>query len=63
MSYLSYKRSRTVRKTNYGNPRIRFPLEIILTVQGKGKTISVEAWRGPEGSSNFRISDFNTIGT
>jgi hypothetical protein len=29
----------------------------------KGKTISLQAWTGPEGSRRLRLPDFKTIGT
>jgi hypothetical protein len=29
----------------------------------KGKAISLQAWRGPEGSRRLRLPDFKTIGT
>jgi len=31
--------------------------------KGKGKTILLEAWTGPEGSRRLRLPDFKTIGT
>jgi hypothetical protein len=31
--------------------------------KGKGKTIPLQAWTGPEGSRRLRLPDFNTIGT
>jgi len=32
-------------------------------VKGKGKTIPLQAWTGPEGSRRLRLPDFKTIGT
>jgi hypothetical protein len=32
-------------------------------VTGKGKTIPIQAWTGPEGSRRLRLPDFKTIGT
>jgi len=29
----------------------------------KGKTIPLEAWKGPEGPRRLRLPDFKTIGT
>jgi len=29
----------------------------------RGKTISLQAWTGPEGSRRFRLPDFKIIGT
>jgi hypothetical protein len=29
----------------------------------KSKGIPLQAWKGPEGSRNFRLPDFKTIGT
>jgi len=31
--------------------------------KGKGKTIPLQAWTGPEGSRMLRLPDFKTIGT
>jgi len=31
--------------------------------KGKGKTIPLQAWTGPEGSRMLRFPDFKTIGT
>jgi len=31
--------------------------------KGKGKTIPLQAWTGPEGSRSLRLPDFKTIGT
>jgi len=31
--------------------------------KGKGQAIPLQAWTGPEGSTRFRLPDFNTIGT
>jgi len=31
--------------------------------KGKGKTIPVEAWTGPEGSRSLRLPDFKTVGS
>jgi len=28
-----------------------------------GKAVSLQAWRGPEGSRRLRLPDFKTIGT
>jgi hypothetical protein len=36
---------------------------IIITKLSKGKAISLQARRGPEGSRRLRIPDFKTIGT
>jgi hypothetical protein len=30
---------------------------------GKGKTILLQAWTGPEDSRSLRLTDFKTIGT
>jgi hypothetical protein len=30
---------------------------------GKGKTIPIQAWTGPEGSRRLRLPDFMTVGT
>ena len=30
---------------------------------GKGKTIPLQAWTGPEGTRRLRLPDFKTIGT
>jgi len=32
-------------------------------VEGKGKTIPLQAWTGPEGSRRLRLPNFKTIGT
>ena len=42
--------------------RRKFILQINLD-GGKGKTTSVQAWRGPEGSRRLRLPDFKTLGT
>jgi len=31
--------------------------------KGEGKTIPLQAWRGPEGSGHLKLPDFKTIGT
>jgi hypothetical protein len=31
--------------------------------KGKGKTILLNAWAGPEGSRRLRLLDFKTVGT
>jgi len=31
--------------------------------KGKGKTIPVKGWTGPEGSKRLRLPDFMTVGT
>jgi len=31
-------------------------------ILGKGKAIPLQAWTGPEGSTNLRLPDFKTIG-
>jgi hypothetical protein len=31
--------------------------------KGKGKTIPVQAWTGPEGSRRLKLPDFKTVGT
>jgi hypothetical protein len=31
--------------------------------KGKGKTIKLQAWTGPEDSRRLRLPDFKTIGT
>jgi hypothetical protein len=33
-----------------------------LKFQGKGKAISIQAWRGPESSRKLRPPDFKKIG-
>jgi hypothetical protein len=35
----------------------------ILECKGKGKTIPLKAWRGPEFSKRLRLPDFKTIST
>jgi len=37
------------------------PVDHIITA--KGKAISLQAWRAPEGSRRLRVPDFKTIGT
>jgi hypothetical protein len=37
--------------------------EEMFIIQVKGKTIPLQAWTGPEGSSRLRLPDFKTIGT
>jgi len=32
-------------------------------VKGKGKSIPLQAWTGPEGSRKLRLPDFKKIGT
>jgi hypothetical protein len=34
-----------------------------LLVIGKGKSITLQDWTGPEGSRRLRLPDFKTIGT
>jgi hypothetical protein len=38
-------------------------MENLRTKIEKGKTIPLQAWKGPEGSRRFRLPDFKTIGT
>jgi len=42
-----------------------FRSEHVVTgrTKGKGKTIPLQAWTGPEGSRKLRLPDFKTIGT
>jgi len=40
------------------------PLGLTLPkIEGKGKAIPLQAWKGPEGSRRLRLPDFKTIGT
>jgi len=39
------------------------PLTEMSKGKGKGKTIPLQAWTGPEGSRRLRLPDFKTIGT
>jgi len=32
-------------------------------LKGKGTTVPLQAWAGPEGSSRMSLPDFKTIGT
>jgi len=41
-----------------GPCRVRIPLG-----NGNGTTIPVQSWTDPEGSTRFRLSDFQTVGT
>jgi hypothetical protein len=34
-----------------------------IWLEGKGKSILLQAWTGPEGSRSLRLPDFKTIGT
>jgi len=34
-----------------------------LFTMGKGKTIPLQAWTGPEASRRLRLPDFKTVGT
>jgi len=36
---------------------------MMIVVKGKGKTIPLQAWTGPESSRRLRLPDFKTIGT
>jgi hypothetical protein len=38
-------------------------IHFLVSVEGKGKAIPLQAWTGSEGSRRFRLSDFKTIGT
>jgi hypothetical protein len=38
-------------------------LDMGFRKKGKGKEISLQAWRGPAGSRRLRLPDFKTIGT
>ena len=35
--------------------------DLIRRLKFKGKAISLEAWRNPEGSRSLRLSDFKTV--
>jgi len=35
---------------------------VTFVVKGKGKSIPLQAWTGPEGSKGLRLPDFQTIG-
>jgi hypothetical protein len=35
---------------------------LIIKGKGKGKTIPLQAWTGPEGSRRLRLPDLKTIG-
>jgi len=54
---------------NYNLLPVSFSIEIQESLvnnvfgKGKGKTIPVQTWTGPEGSRRLRIPDFKTIGT
>ena len=50
-NYLNFKKS--LNKCN----------EFVTKGKGKGKTIPLEAWTGPETSRRMRLPDFKTIGT
>ena len=39
------------------------PLILIGNMEGKGKTLPVEAWTGPEGRRRLRVPNFKTFGT
>ena len=48
------------------DPRIvflSFVCVATLNGEGKGKTISVYSWTGPEGSRRMRLPDFKAFGT
>jgi hypothetical protein len=34
-----------------------------MVIKGRGKSISLQAWTGPEGSKRLRLQDFETVGT
>jgi hypothetical protein len=36
---------------------------VYYKVKGKGKSISLKAWTGQEGSRRLRLLDFKTVGT
>jgi len=36
---------------------------VVSLSQETGKSIPLQAWRGPEGSRRFRLPDFKTIST
>ena len=38
-------------------------LLVLLNGESKGKTVPLQAWRGPEVSIRLRIQDFKTVGT
>jgi hypothetical protein len=42
---------------------MKYEVNSIDTVKGKGKAIPVQAWTGSEGSRRLRLPDFKTIGT
>jgi hypothetical protein len=42
---------------------IRAVRDVSCKGKGKGKSIPLQAWTGPEGSRRLRLTDFKTIGT
>jgi len=34
-----------------------------ISCEGKGETIPLQAWTGPEGYRSLRLPDFKTVGT
>ena len=37
--------------------------KILFSLVGKGKTIPLQAWTGPEGSRRLRLPDLKSVGT
>jgi len=37
-------------------------LQFLISVKGKGKSVPLQAWTGPEGSRKLRLPDFVTTG-
>jgi hypothetical protein len=35
-------------------------LQFLISVKGKGKSVPLQAWKGPEGSRKLRLPDFVT---
>ena len=64
ISILSIPFRLTYHPPTFGNPHYVFLLLCLCTkiegAQGKGKSVPLQAWRGPEGSRKLRFPDFMT---
>jgi hypothetical protein len=46
-----------------GTPYMAFSKHFPVFFTGKGKTIPLETWTGPEGSRRLALPDLKTVGT
>jgi len=58
------KKIRKKKKKKFCTSQLHFLLQklmVTVKVKGKGKTIPIQAWTGPEGTKRLRLPDFKTV--